>query len=220
MGKVISYDISKSKFLVLAIFLVILSFVTSWIYYIIKFYFGFEYAMGIYPLIDIFDLDEEKTIPAWLGSSLLLIAGLLSFFLYKQDVIENKKYWLGISVLLVFLSMDEASMVHERMETLAVSIVAMIFFLSGGINYFKFLSRIDRSVMYYLIFAAIFFVSGSVFVDSLNSPYIQEHGRDNIAYRGLATLEEGLEFTGIFLFLRGLIQQLARTSGHGRGSNV
>lgn len=211
----ISYDISKSKFLVLAVFLVMLSFIISWIYYIIKFYFGFEYAMGIYPIIDIFDLDEEKTIPVWLGSSLLLIAGLLSFFLSKQDVVENKKYWLGICILLVFLSLDEASMVHERTEIIAVSIVAITFLLSGGIGYFKFLSRINRGVRYYLVFAAIFFVLGSIFIDSINSPYIQEHGRDNIAYRGLATLEEGFEFTGIFLFLQGLIQQLDIINRHG-----
>lgn len=216
----ISYDISKSKLLILAIFLVILSFIISWIYYIIRFYFGFEYAMGMYPIIDIFDLDEEKTIPVWLGSSLLLIAGLLSFFLSKQDVVENKKYWLGICILLVFLSLDEASMVHERTEILAISMVSITFFLSGDIGYFRFLSRINRRVTYYLVFAAIFFVVGSIFIDSINFPYIQEHGRDNIAYRGLATLEEGFEFTGIFLFLQGLIQQLSIISRHGITSDA
>lgn len=211
----ISYDISNSKFLSLAIFLVVLSFIISWFYYIIRFYFGFEYALGIYPVIDMFDLDEENTIPAWLGSSLLLIAGTLSFFLYKQDAVENKKCWLGISILLVFLSMDEASMVHERMEILAVSIFAIIFFISGGFSYLKFLFRLNRNVMHCIIFAAIFFVLGSVFVDSLNSPYIQKYGRDNIAYRCLATIEEGFEFTGIFLFLQGLIKQLGIIRRHG-----
>ena len=216
----IIYDISKSRFLVLAIFLVMLSFIISWIYYIIRFYFGFEYAMGIYPAINIFDLDEENTIPAWLGSSLLLIAGLLSFLISKQDVFDNKKHWLGICILLVFLSLDEASMVHERKEILAIFIVVIAFFISGGIGYFRFISRINRRVAYYLVFAAIFFASGSIFIDSINSPYIQEHGRDNIAYRGLATLEEGLEFTGIFLFLQGLIQQLSVINRHRVTSDV
>lgn len=208
------YNISKTNFVAVATFAVIAVFAMSWIYYILRFYLGYEYGMGLIPIIDIFDLDEESSIPTWLSSILLSAAGWIAFLVAKQDIIANRRHWLGVSALLVFLSLDEASRVHERSQILAVSIVVIIFALSGGVRHVGFVSRINRKVRYQLIFAAILFASGSVFVDSLNSPYIQEYGRDNIAYRGWATLEEGLEFSGIILFLKSLMQQLQRLGPH------
>lgn len=190
--------------------LVVTAFAISWIYYILRFYLGYEYAMGAYRILDIFDLDEEGTVTVWLGSTLLAFAGLLALSLATLDTTKNRRHWLGVSALSIFLSLDEGAMVHERSELLAVSIVVFIFFYSGGIAHIRFINRIGNEIALHLILGACLFVLGSIVVDGFSSSYIQAFGRDNIGYRGRATLEEGLEFAGIFLILRGLMRHHKR----------
>jgi hypothetical protein len=62
-----------------------------------------------------FNLNAETNIPTWYSSALLLLISLLSLVIYLWD---NKKtfppkFWLIISAVYAYLSMDEAASIHE-----------------------------------------------------------------------------------------------------------
>ncbi len=62
-----------------------------------------------------FNLNAETNIPTWYSSALLLLISLLSLGIYLWD---NKKalphkFWLIISAVYAYLSMDEAASIHE-----------------------------------------------------------------------------------------------------------
>ena len=80
--------------------------------YLLLFYFGRSY--GLY----LFDLDEERNIPTLYASiTLLFCSVLLSIiaFARKNGSMSAFLQWLGLAGIFLFLSIDEAVIIHEHL---------------------------------------------------------------------------------------------------------
>ena len=68
-------------------------------------------------IVYVFDASEENNVPTFFSSFILLLASTVLFITYlisKQQAQKNKKYWLLLSFIFLFLSMDEAISIHEQ----------------------------------------------------------------------------------------------------------
>ena len=93
-------------------FLVTLSLLIATLFLIV-----FKYNRGSDTLMfkilnKLFNLDREGNIPTFFSSLLLLTASLLLLFIYKVST-HQANYWLFLSLLFLFLSIDESVQIHE-----------------------------------------------------------------------------------------------------------
>lgn len=74
-------------------------------------------GMAEHRLMKFFDLDEEANLPAWFSSIQLLAIGMLFLLLYLKKAFHpsiSSRFVLFIAMAFIFLSLDEAASVHER----------------------------------------------------------------------------------------------------------
>ena len=59
------------------------------------------------------------------------------------------------------------------------------------------------------IIAAIIYITGLIGIEMLGGQYHELHGRENLTYSMISTLEESLEMLGLILFIRALLDYLS-----------
>ena len=85
-------------------------------------------------IVNMFDLDSEKNIPTWYASTSLFFCSILLIvigFVKKQINDQFYYQWILLSVIFLFLSLDENVQLHEQSITPLRSL-----FNSSGIFYF------------------------------------------------------------------------------------
>lgn len=76
---------------------------------------------GELELIQVFDMDNEVSIPTWFSQFLFLGVSLLALLIYSAKRFQKEKgatYWLGIVLIFVYLSIDDGAALHENMSSL------------------------------------------------------------------------------------------------------
>lgn len=156
---------------------------------------------------ELFDVDEEESIPTWFSSAILLLAfGALCFIYRVKKAIRNKykNAWLGLAIGFLFMSVDEVAGFHETLNSVipyswAIPglIVATIIF---GI-YARFLSSLPASVAVQFIIAGAVFVGGAVGVELATEPYLYNNELDTLGYNLWTAVEEAMEMGGVIFFL-------------------
>jgi len=165
----------------------------------------------------LFDASEENNIPTFFSSLILLIASILLYFIYlvsKQQAQKNKKYWLLLSLIFLFLSIDEAISIHEQFNKIK-SLLATD--ASGYLNYpwilpYGLFVLVVGGVFLRFLFGLpvktrnLFIISGSIYVLATIGFEIPEgrivalYGATTYYYL-LCAVEEFLEMTGIIIFI-------------------
>jgi hypothetical protein len=182
---------------------------------------GYESVMG---LIDKFYVDAENNVPAYFsGLLLLLTAGLLSVAARYHATSPYRLHWKGLAWLFVLLSIDEISSFHEIITDQANRYLILpgalqfawvipggIFLAFVGLAYLRFLSHLPALTRRGMLLAGGIFVTGAIGVEVLGSYYYSLHGRYNLAYSFIATLEETLEMTGVIVFIHTLLTYLSK----------
>src|SRR5690606_1858442 len=72
-------------------------------------------------LTKLFDLNTEGNIPTLFSTLLLLTAALLLGLKYLKAATyddSNKRYWLFLSLVFVFLALDESLQIHEKVTNI------------------------------------------------------------------------------------------------------
>lgn len=172
--------------------------------------------------VSMFDLNTESNIPTWFSSMTLFIGGLLFFSLAHFDEIDRTK-WLVLGGILTYISMDEASRLHERLdpivrEHLGISegifyfgwvVVAVPVILLFALIFARFFFRIDKSVRYIFLLAGIVYISGGLGMEMISGLYMSEHGIADKTYALLSLLEESLEISGAIILIYAQTKLLA-----------
>lgn len=74
--------------------------------------------------LSLFDLNGEENIPAFYSAALLLSAAvLLGRIAFLKRRSRYCLYWASLSMLFVYLSVDEAMAIHEDMKQARISLV-------------------------------------------------------------------------------------------------
>lgn len=172
-----------------------------------------------------FDMGIEVSIPTWYAQILLLTAGLLfAYIAYLKFLTKDKYrfYWAFLSLLFVYLSIDEGSGLHELLGMLDIAnrlgiqstyfafawVVPMIpVLLVVGVSLFRFWLKLPKRTRWYFALAAVIFVGGALGVEMLSADYrFFKAGEENFTYRGLfAIAEEGLEMIGVAVLIYALL---------------
>ncbi len=188
----------------------------------LKLYMGWDTAKGFIPL---FDMDDEGNIPAWFSASLFLLCAVSLQFIalyQKSQHAPYVKHWQGLCWIFIFLSMDEASQIHEKtikpLRNLlhvqqgilyftwvipgAIFVLIMIYF------YYKFIMSLPTQTKFYFLVSAGLYVLGALGMELIQGYYASQYGFNNIRFVILVTLEEVLENSGIIVFFYGLSQYI------------
>jgi hypothetical protein len=209
------------NFLKLILFLLCANFIGI----VSKFYFDHDYVYGLVPL---FDFDSERNIPTLYSSFALALVSLLLFIISLIHKKNKSSYalWLGLSVIFIFLSIDEVFLIHEQLsKTLRGSVkTSGLFYYPWVIPYgsaltmlivvySKFLINLPKNILVLFIISGTIFVSGALGFELLEGRHAELYGTNNLLYSFLYTCEEFLEMYGIALFIYTLSTYISNQFG-------
>ncbi len=176
------------------------------------------------------NLTGEANLPTWFSALLWQIAALLAFSIaqaHREKNLPNVGYWIGMVPLFLFLSLDEAAMIHENVGDMiarraelpdvfnytfawvlfGVGLVAVV-----GLIYLRFLLRLQRALAVLFVASAAIFVFASVGVESVSASVWNgklDQFPFGLTWGRMVVLEETLEKLGVILLLYTLLRVLA-----------
>ena len=190
------------------------------------FYLGDDHLFG---LVDHFDLAIEGNVPTLYSAvAILSCSALLALITHinwrKPDA--NRFYWLGLTILFLFLGIDEGTAIHEQIGSFLDNYFdargALYFFwvvpygiatLSLGLVYLKFVWTLPADTRWRFVLAGVMFLSGALGIEMLGAREADLHDTTTLTYSILYSLEEMLEMLGIVVFIHALLRHLARETG-------
>lgn len=188
---------------------------------------SFSFDLGhheLFGLLDFFDLDIEGNVPSLYSAvAVLFCSALLALIThvnwYKSD--GKRFYWLGLTILFLFLAVDEGTAIHEQVGTFLeryMNARGALYFLwvipygvltlVVGLAYSKFVWELPKDTRLRFITAGVIFLVGALGIEMLGAREADLHGTNTITYCLLFTFEEMLEMLGIILFIYALLTHL------------
>jgi hypothetical protein len=171
-----------------------------------------------------FNLDVEKNIPTLYSCLALLFSSLLlGAIAYAKNLDSDryKQHWKILSFIFLFLSLDEAGQLHEKliypMRSLLNAtgvlyftwIVPMVFLVAIFLlSYTKFLFHLPVSIKKLFVAAAALYIGGGIGMELLGGYIASQTGEQGLSYVIETTIEESLEMLGIVVFIHALISYI------------
>ncbi|MCU0535838.1 MAG: hypothetical protein MUD14_18275 [Hydrococcus sp. Prado102] len=183
-------------------------------------------------LVPLFYIDYEHNIPSIYSSFALLLCCLLLAAIAiakKQEGDRYTNHWRGLSYIFLYLSLDEATSLHERAgETLgkifnrdgitpyigiipidyAWLILGAIFVSIFCLCYFRFLFSLPAKTKYWFTISGLGYTIGAMGVELISAYYKGAYGAENLGLAMISTVEEGLEMASIVIFIYALTQYI------------
>ncbi|MFT6390297.1 MAG: hypothetical protein ACJAUP_003699 [Cellvibrionaceae bacterium] len=171
-------------------------------------------------LIILFDFNSERNIPTLYSSVALVFSSILLAAIAFESKKLNWPYisWLGLSLIFLFLSVDEMASIHESLVFPVRKFfgasgflyyswvipygVVLVFFI---IAYSKFLFQLPKRTMILFLISGSIFVLGAIGFELLGGKQAHLYGTNNILYSIFYTCEEFLEMFGIAIFIYTLL---------------
>jgi hypothetical protein len=190
---------------------------------VFKYSLGHDYLLGLRPL---FDLSSDISVPSWYASVTLLLCALLLAIIFKAKRRDKDRFalhWGVISLIFLYLSIDEAARVHETIgATLRLKftgsthgllhytwvIYGAAFVVVVAAFYIEFLAHLPAKTRQLFILAGFIYVSGALGMDMVNGRYADFHGSQNLTYQAMTVVEEFLEMTGIIIFVYAIMSYM------------
>jgi hypothetical protein len=180
-------------------------------------------------LLRLFDVSGESNIPEWysaatlaLSSVLLLVIGLAK----KGEHDRFASYWLFMSFVFFFLSLDEAACIHEAVGSIMSKSVKTggvlsygwiipwgLFTLGFALLYLRFLASLPRKTAVLMVIAGMIYVGGAVGFEMLEGYLDEKLGAQSMTEVFVRAGEELLEMGGILLFNFTLLTYLKEQIG-------
>ena len=171
------------------------------------------------------DADHEASLPTWWQQTVLAVCAGLALILGAERSATGKperRHWIGLGLILLFLSVDEGTQIHERLTTpvrdalgvdgglLYYAWVLPAALLLGlfGLAFFRFWQRLPARARWVLAAAGGADVGGGLVGGALGGAYEAEHGKD-FGYTAITAVEEGFEMLGQALLTYALLTLLA-----------
>lgn len=218
-----NYELTPIKVLKVHIICIIMLILANLLGIFSTIHLGHDYIYGIIPL---FDFNTEKNIPTLFSTIMLLIcSGLNGLIALKNSKVKiSPGPWIGLSLIFLFLSIDELNGIHERFSApsswafeasgplyyawVAPYGLALIVFI---LVYSRFLLHLPRNIMLLFLASGAIFVSGALGFEMLGGNFAEASGTNNLTYCLYYTTEESLEMLGIALFLFTLLTYITNT---------
>ena len=193
--------------------------------YVIPFISGHDYIFGLIPF---FDVGSETSFPTYVSTVNLLVAAALCYLIYKASRLQQERpsrYWLVLCGLLVYLSVDEATMIHEQLGNLRrffpgsdlipsrhdwlLAGAPLAFLL--GLAMLPFLFCLPRKLAISFLLAGFVFAFGVIGMEFVGSLMLHQGASpEDFSYQLRRLLEEAFEMYGVVIFNCAAAGELAR----------
>ncbi len=191
-------------------------------------YAGTESPHILSELVRLFNINRESSIPTWYASSLLLfcaiLLGLIAYIKFVREE-SHRHYWLGLSFVFLYLSIDEASEIHERLTVplqvvfdtsgplyFAWMIVFIPLVLLFGAVYFRFWINLEPRIRKLFLLAGVIYIGGAIGVEMVGSNLWYVGDGTSLVYSTIGTIEEFLEMLGAVTLIYTLLTYIAGTA--------
>lgn len=184
---------------------------------IFEYVLNFEYGSE---LLDIFNLNEEKNIPALYSSLILLFCGVIIYVISLKKKNPRDRYyrhWLWLSIIFFYLALDEAISIHEGFQVrflldkdnilysdswvIVFSILVAIFIFT----YRRFLQHLPRETRKMFVISGFIYIFGCMGMEVVGSFTQEFYGKASMVHAMATTIEEFLEMIGIVVFINTLL---------------
>ena len=164
-----------------------------------------------------FNLNTEGNIPTWYSTILLFSVSAVSFFIYQITNLKpgsnkiNYGFWLTVSFTFLFLSLDEASQIHELIDqhtsikwVYVYAPFGALFFSYCGMHFYRTWKE-NKRIGTWILGGLIVYACGGLLCEWVSHhfqplpPFIQK-----VEF----IMEEGLEMFGVILILTGCLNKL------------
>ena len=188
---------------------------------------GLDHDTTVYGLARLFLTSREQAIPAWYSSLSLFLCAVL---LWINGRAEEERWlawhWYFLMLLFVFVSMDEALAIHERLNgpVRAALGTGGLFYWAWiipygaaailiALAYIPFFKALPAHTRLFFILSAVVFLSGAIGMEMLAAAESERSGGTrNLAVELYSGVEETLEMLGVVGFMYALADHLARKS--------
>jgi hypothetical protein len=173
----------------------------------------------------LFDLDGEENFPSFFSANLLLFAAILLGFVALLHSKTQKGYafhWFFLSLIFVFLALDEFTEIHERINfwlkpvTHTSGLLYAVWIIPYGVfgivllfAYFKFLMNLPRKTAIRFVVAGVIYVTGALVMEALGERLSEKRLEGTFAFNASVVIEEVLEMIGSILFIYALLSYIA-----------
>lgn len=213
---------------VITAILVILSAIGSFIFN----YLNYQSSVAAF-YVKLFDLNTEGNLPTLFSTLILMFASVLLALIFIKRKISNhpdRNYWIFLSVIFLFLALDESLQIHEKVTNLInlignegnvtsiserpgflryVWVVPYLLVVLGlGLFLYKFLFRLPSRIRNLFFISGIIFVSGAIGLEFMEGYYDTLLGT-NYYTVVLYTFEEAMEMIGVVIFIYALLTYLS-----------
>jgi hypothetical protein len=175
----------------------------------------------IFGLVPLFDVDSERGVPTFFSACLLMGAASLLWLIAKVKRVRQdpfRSHWTVLAAGFFFLAMDEVAGFHEQM----VRPVNLVFGTVHGLwhhtwpiagaaavlvvvlCYRRFLFHLPVHYQTRFLLAGMVYIGGAIGFEMLGGRHHEIHGNDFVHAIYMA-IEEGMEMSGIVLFIGALL---------------
>jgi len=189
-----------------------------------KYSLGHDYYL-LRGVIKVFNVDREANIPTWYASSLLLLCSILLLSISYARKIDADRYflhWRALSIIFLYLSIDEAASIHEMAirplrSALSASgffyftwvVPAAAFVLIFVLVYRRFLADLPVKTRRLFLLAGTLYVGGALGVELVGGRHMDLYGGQNVMFAFITTVEELLEMLGVVVFIFALLSYIS-----------
>lgn len=182
-------------------------------------------------LMTAFYLDAESNIPTFTNALLLFIPSMLLALIGVWKFTGKDRFrfhWLGLSLVFLFLSFDEAAVLHERLIKPMRALVGAngIFYFSWvipglaavalfGLAFLMFFLHLETRFKILFFLSLAVYVSGVIGGEMISGYYAANLGLKNFTYAVVASLEESVEMFGCSLIIFSLLEYIKHHAPEG-----
>lgn len=175
--------------------------------------------VGAGVLVDHFDMNQRRTVPAWYSAGALLFCGVLAGLIAwsaPRGRGSYRFYWVGLAVLLAVLAVDRLFAAHRvplRLLTSAAGLppaarilagaVAAAGLAAGAVLVWRFLRHLPARTRAAFVVAAAVFLAAAVGFESAGARLATPEA-PTFAYVAVSTVEEVLEKLAVVILAYGL----------------
>lgn len=185
----------------------------------------------MYGLATFFELDQEHNLPTWFSSAILCLSALLLAVIATLEPAGSRwtRYWWGLSLIFLVLSLDEVASIHEKFnrpvrELLGIGasvyfawlVPAIVMLLVLVLAYLRWFFSLPLKTRQLAALSGFLYVGGAVGLELLGG-LVTSRLDGGTTYIAIATLEETLQMCGVLVWIYTLLDFVA---ARGVGLNV
>lgn len=175
-------------------------------------------------LMQNFYMDAEGNVTTYANALLLFVPSQLLLFigLWKTSLKDKFRFhWIGLSLIFLFLSFDEMTVLHEQLIKPMRAIIGAESFLYFawvvpgaiaialfGLIYLLFFLHLDKKFKFLFFISLGVYVSGVIGGEMLSGYYAAALGQKNFTYAVVASIEESIEMIGCSFIIYSLLEYI------------